>query len=671
MKTIVFKEPFDTIELMEESDNMPYLNKYLTLLSKEFPTVQAVSTEIINLSAILNLPKGTEVFITDIHGEYDAFNHYLKNASGIIKEKIDQIFSDLTSEKRSQIAFFIYYPTDMINKYRKTLASDHYQTLIEQQLFYMIQLAKNIVSKYTKSKVKKSLPKEFSYIIQELIYESRTNEDKHKYYDAIIKAIFKTKRENKFILELSRFIRSMAIDQWHIVGDIFDRGPKPHMIMEKLMRMKNVDIQWGNHDIVFLGAACGSEVMIANMIRIAARYNNLDTFEDGYGINLLPLARLAEKYYRKDPCEVFMPRDTSTINRLEDHSFIARIHKAISIIQFKLEQEVISNHPEFAMDDRLLLDKMNDDSKTITIDGTTYRLTDGNFPTIDVQEPFKLNDDELEVIRHLKQIILHNEMFQNHAKYLLEKGSMYLIYNHNLLFHAAIPLLEDGQFAKFQIDGNYYSGKALMDKFDRVVRSAYYHRYDLTNLEKDYFIYLWQGRFSPLFAKDSMKTFERYFVNDKSLHKEAKNPYFKLRIRDDVIQRIYTEFELSEKSKIINGHVPLDITKGDEVVLANRRIYNIDGGMSKQYSDQTSIGGYSLISDSYAYFLVSHERFNTYKELIHSEKDIISMMRSEEINQRRTYIYDTNKGTELKTRIDDLYDLLDAYRSGEISVRHD
>ncbi len=651
---------------------MPYQNKYLELLSKDFPSVQAVSTELINLSAILNLPKGTEVFITDIHGEYDAFNHYLKNASGIIKEKIEKLFPDLSEDKRNQIAFFIYYPTDMLNKYQKLLSKDDFQVLIEKQLYYMVQLAKSIVSKYTKSKVGKALPKEFSYIIQELVYESRNNEDKNKYYDAIITAIFKTKRENKFILELSRFIRNMAIDQWHIVGDIFDRGPKPHMIMEKLSRMKNVDIQWGNHDILFLGASCGSEVMIANMIRIAARYNNLDTFEDGYGINLLPLARLADKYYRKDPCEVFYPKDTTTIDRLEDLSFIARIQKAISIIQFKLEADIIRRHPEFDMDDRLLLDKIDYKNHTIELDGVNYNLLDGSFPTIDIDNPYQLNEDEQDVIRHLKQLMLHNEMLQSHARYLIEKGSMYLIYNYNLLFHAAIPFTQEGDFASFKVDDQEYSGKALFDKLERLIRSAYYNRYDPDQNEKDYFMYLWQGRYSPLFAKSAMKTFERYFLKEKPLQKEYKNSYFRLRLKEDILAKIYEEFSLNEsKSKIINGHVPLDITKGDEVVLANKRIYNIDGGMSKQYSNETSIGGYSLISDSYAYFLVSHERFNTYKELIETEKDIISVTRSEEINQRRTYIYDTNKGEELKSRINDLFELLSAYRSGEIIVRKD
>jgi fructose-1,6-bisphosphatase-3 len=647
---------------------MPYQNKYLELLSKDYPTIQIVASELINLSAILNLPKGTEIFITDIHGEYDAFNHYLKNASGIIKEKIDLILPDLTEVEKNRLAFFIYYPTDMLNKYKEKLKGENYQKLIRQQLSYMILLAKEIVTKYTKSKVRKSLPEEFSYIIQELIFESSSHEDKERYYKEIIEAIFMTKRENKFILQLSRFIRKLAIDQLHIVGDIFDRGPLPHLIMEKLVTMNNVDIQWGNHDISFLGAASGSKVMVANVIRIAARYNNLDCFEDGYGINLIPLARLAEKYYKKDDCSLFVPKGYNiNYNKTEDLSFIARIHKAISIIQFKLENNVINRKPGFLLEDRLLLDKIDFEDNTVLINGVKYPLLDSNFPTINPKKPYQLNKDEEEVINHLTQLFLHNEMLQKHARYLMQNGSMYLKYNGNLLFHAAVPLTENGEFLKQEINGKIYYGKSLFDEFERLVRSAFLNRYEKDNYDKDYFYILWQSASSPLFGKHSMKTFERYFLKDKLTHKEINNPYYKLRLEEDVLKKIYDEFELNfKKSKIINGHVPLDITKGDEVVLANKRIYSIDGGMSKEYSNKTSIGGYSLISDSHAYFLVSHARFDTYQALIDSEKDIVSITRSEELNTRRTYIYDTNKGQEIKAMIDDLYQLLEAYRSGTV-----
>ncbi len=650
---------------------MQYQNKYLELLSKEFPTVQAVSSELINLNAILNLPKGTEVFITDIHGEYDAFNHYLKNASGIIKEKIDLIFGQLSETEKNRLAFFIYYPTDMLNKYRQKYQEKYLAKLLKQQLYWMIELAKHIVTKYTKSKVRKALTKEFEYIIQELIYESSSHEDKEKYYEAIVNAIFDTKRESKFILELSRFIRKLAIDRHHIVGDIFDRGPKPHLVMEKLLTMKNVDIQWGNHDISFLGAASGSLVMVANVIRIAARYNHLDCFEDGYGINLLPLARLADKYYRNDACTQFLPRGFGNeYFAEEDMSFVARIHKAIAMIQFKLESDLIKNNPDFKLDSRLLLDKIDYKNGTIEIGGSTYELLDKNFPTVDKNNPFKLNRDEQTVIKHLAQNFLHNEMLQNHARYLFQNGSMYLKYNNNLLFHAAIPLNEDKSFMKQKINGEYYSGRALFDEYEKIIRHAFLNRYERENPDRDYFYMLWQGMTSPLFGKHDMKTFERYFIADKKTHHEQVNPYYKYRIEEDVLQMIYDEFELDfSKSKIINGHVPLDITKGDKVVLANKKIYSIDGGMSKEYSYKTSIGGYSLISDSHAYFLVSHERFETYYKLIDEEKDIVSVTRSEELNTRRTYIYDTNAGEEIKNRIADLKELLEAYRNGMIKEK--
>jgi fructose-1,6-bisphosphatase-3 len=411
--------------------------------------------------------------------------------------------------------------------------------------------------------------------------------------------------------------------------------------------------------------------MVANVIRIAARYNNLDCFEDGYGINLIPLARLAEKYYKKDECSLFIPKGLNVnYNKTEDLSFIGRIHKAITIIQFKLEHNLITRKPGFMLEDRLLLDKIDFNDNTVLINGVKYPLLDSNFPTINPKKPYALNKDEEEVINHLTQLFLHNEMLQKHARYLMQNGSMYLKYNNNLLFHAAVPLTEDKQFLRQTINGKEYYGRGLFDEFDRLVRSAFLNRYEKDNYDKDYFYILWQSGASPLFGKHSMKTFERYFIADKKTHKEITNPYYKYRLEEDVLRRIYDEFELDfNKSKIVNGHVPLDITKGDQVVLANKRIYSIDGGMSKEYADRTNIGGYSLISDSHAYFLVSHERFDNYQTLINQEKDIVSITRSEELNTRRTYIYDTNKGKELKEKINDLLQLLEAYRNGTITEK--
>ena len=644
---------------------MIYEKKYLEVLSREFPTVQHASSEIINLSAILNLPKGTEIFITDIHGEFDAFNHYLKNASGIIKEKIDIIFPDFSETEKNRLAFFIYYPTDMLNKYQSRMSSDDFLMLTRATLHQMIQLSKYIITKYTKSKVQKTLPKEFGYIITELLFESSDHEDKEQYYQAIINAIFQTKREKKFIVQLSRFIRNMAIDRLHIVGDIFDRGPKPHLIMEKLIPKQNVDIQWGNHDIIFLGAACGSPLMVANVLRIAARYTNLDYLEDGYGISMLPLARFAHKYYEDDPCTEFIPKNREEVAD-EDLNFMAKIHKAISIIQFKLEKNVIDHNPNYQLNDRLLLHKIDYENHTINIDGNTYPLLDSHFPTIDPKNPYALTPEEKDVIDHLTQLFLHNEMLQKHAKYLIQKGSMYLKYNGNLLFHAVIPMQIDGTFQTQEFDGLLYKGKALFDICEKKIRQAYLNRYTPAH-DKDIFMYLWQGPTSPLFGKHTMKTFERYFIADKNLRKENNNPYYKLRLEEKSLRRIFDEFGLDfQKSKIVNGHVPMDITKGDQVILGNHRIYSIDGGMSKQYADTTSIGGYSLISDSHAYFLVSHERFDHYTQLIEKERDIVSVTRSEELNSKRTYIYNTDQGKEVQDKIDDLYKLVEAYRNGSI-----
>ncbi len=649
---------------------MTYESKYFTLLSQKFPNVQSAATELINLNAILNLPKGTEHFIADIHGEYDAFNHFLKNASGILKQKIDQNFNDLDITNKRRLGFFIYYPHDMINKYQKSWDSEAFDLLLNDVLNRMIILARLVATKYTKSHVAKNLPDEFSYIIQELLYESNNHEDKARYYQAIMSAIFKTGREKKLIIELSRFIRRLAIDRLHIVGDIFDRGPKPHMVMDKIMRQKFVDIQWGNHDIIWMGAASGCSVMIANVIRIAARYNTLDCLEDGYGINLRPLSSLANKRYKHDPCDGFYPKNAKGRNELIDHpKVVARMHKAISIIQFKLEKAIIDKNPGFDLENRILLDKIDYDKSEIEIEGITYHVPH-DFPTVDSNNPFALTEEETTVIKHLRQMFLHNEPLQHHIRYMFRKGSIYLKSNDVLLLHAGIALNEDGTFKSQSIDGEVYKGKALMDKFEQKIRNAYLNRYEVDNPERDYFMILWQAPSSPLFAKDKMRTFERYFIDDKRPHQETMNHYFTLRENDAVLNNIFDAFGIDKtRGKIINGHVPLDITKGHKVMLADKRIYLIDGGMSKQYSKETTIGGYTLISDSYAFYLVSHERFETYQKLIQEEKDIISITHSEDINHRRTYVYDTDKGKTIQTTVDDLTKLIELYRQGYLKEK--
>lgn len=650
--------------------NSNYELKYLELLSKEFPSVQEVSTELINLTAILNLPKGTEHFLSDIHGEYETFNHFLKNGSGVTKDKINILFKDKSEEERNRLSFFVYYPKQMIIKYEEKLPKEEFNSFTRNMLLELISLASFLAQKYTKSKVRKTLPAMFSYIIQELLYENRQHTDKEKYYDAILASIFKTKREKNFLIELAYFIQRLTIDRLHIVGDIFDRGPSAHLVMNKIQKYHSVDIEWGNHDIIWMGAACGSKVAISNVLRSSARYNTLDTLEEGYGINLLPLAILAAKYYGDDPCDIFMPKSVVRGPDIDDEGLVAKMHKAISIIQFKLEKSLIDRNPQFELEDRLLLDKIDYSKGTIEIDGKSYPLKDNNFPTIDPLNPYQLNEDENNVLVQLKNAFLNNELLQNHMKHLFHVGQLYLKYNNNLLFHGCIPLEHDGSLSGITVDNVAYKGRDLFDFLDKTVRMGHLNRYDSINDEKDYFVFLWQGKNSPLFGKKNMKTFERYFIEDKKTHKEEKNDYFVLRENEKILKNLYDEFEINfNKSKIINGHVPTDINNGDNPIKANGRIYAIDGGMSKQYSKKISIGGYTLVSDSYSMFLISHDRFNTKQALIESEKDIISLVRSEDLNKNREYMYNTDRGEKIQSDINNLYKLLEGYRTGLIKEK--
>jgi len=645
-----------------------YEIKYLKLLAKEFPTVQEVSTELINLTAILNIPKGTEHFLSDIHGEYDTFNHFLKNGSGVTREKLDVIFPSFSKKEKNRLAFFIYYPKQMLRKYENLLEHDEYLEFIREQLLNLVLVSKYMSRKYTKSKVRKSLPKAFSYIIQELIFEKSTHTDKTQYYEAIIDAIFKTKRERNFIIEISYFIQRLTIDRLHIVGDIFDRGPSAHLVMNKMIKYHSVDIEWGNHDILWMGAACGSKIAILNVLRNSSRYNTLDTLEDGYGINLLPFATYAQKHYQDDPCTIFMPKNTTLKPDIDKELLVAKMHKAAAILQFKLEGSVFKRNPNFKLENRLLLHKINYPEGTIKLNGITYQLKDTNFPTVDPLDPYKLTKEEEVLLGQLKNAFLNNDLLQQHIEFLFQHGHMYLKYNNNLLFHGCIPLNEDGSFSKIKVDHKYYSGKALFNILETKLRVSYLNRHNKkSNNNNDYFIFLWQGENSPLFGKKAMKTYERYFINDKLSHHEEMNNYFLLRENETVLKQIYQEFKIDyNKSKIINGHVPTDITAGERPVLGNGRIYAIDGGMSKQYASKIRIGGYTLVIDSYKIFLISHERFNSLEEIIEKEEDIISLNQSEEVNNNREYVYDTDKGKQIQEEIDDLYKLLDAYRNGVI-----
>ncbi len=639
--------------------------KYLRLLAKQYPTIAEASTEIINLEAILNLPKGTEHFLSDIHGEYEPFIHVLRNGSGVVKRKIEDIFGNslMESEKKS-LATLVYYPEqklEIVLKEEKNI-EDWYKIT----LYRLIELCRFVSSKYTRSKVRKALPKDFSYVIEELLHEQVSEIDKQKYYDKIITTIIEINRANEFIIALSKLIQRLVIDRLHILGDIYDRGPRPDIILDTLIDYHSVDIQWGNHDILWMGAAAGSRVCMANVLRISARYSNLDIIEDIYGINMLPLATFAMKYYQEDSCKNFIPKEYDNNSEIE---LIAKMHKAITIIQFKLEYEVISRNPEFNMEHRLLLDKIDFDKGTINIKDKIYNLNDKSFPTIDRNNPFKLTKDEEILIEKIESSFLNSEKLQRHTAFLFEKGTIYLKYNDSLLFHGCIPLNYDKSFASMKIQEKFYKGKDLLDKFEILVREGYFSKRDTKEKEfgMDVMWYLWTGSKSSLFGKDEMTTFERYFIDDKNTHIEHKNAYYKWRDEEEVCNNILREFGIeSNEGRIINGHVPVKNKNGESPIKANGKLIVIDGGFSKAYRSHTGIAGYTLIYNSYGLQLVAHEPFDSTEEAIVKEKDILSTTLVVEKKLERKRVVDTDIGLELKNQIKDLKMLLTAYRKGLI-----
>ncbi|WP_160677249.1 fructose-1,6-bisphosphatase [Clostridium sp. C8-1-8] len=658
---------------IEEDSSQEFQDKlkYLKLLSNNYPTIADACTEIINLQAILNLPKGTEHFLSDIHGEYEPFIHVLNNASGVIKRKVDDIFKNILSQKeRKSLATLIYYPEQKIELELK--GQQNIEDWYKITLYRLIDMCRYTSSKYTRSKVRKALPVDFAYIIEELLHEQPDRLDKEKYYEEIVKTIIRVGRAKEFIVALSKLIQRLVIDRLHIIGDIFDRGPGPDIIMDTLINYHSIDIQWGNHDIVWMGAAAGSEACIATVLRTSARYGNLSTIEDGYGINLLPLATFAIEFYSEDKCEIFKPKvETERACSEKDAELIAKMHKAITVIQFKLEGEIIKRRPYFRMNERLVLEKIDYEEGTFNIDDKIYKLKDCNFPTINPDDPYELTPEELELIERLKSSFLNSEKLQNHVGFLFAKGSMYLKYNSNLLFHGCIPLNEDGSFRKVSIgaSGREYSGKAYLDRLEILVREGYFYK---NNPEAklygmDIIWYLWNGADSPLFGKDKMTTFERYFIENKEAHIEKKNYYFELEDDEKACNMIFEEFGLDPKtSHIINGHVPVKIKKGESPIKANGKLLVIDGGFSRAYQPETGIAGYTLIYNSYGLLLVSHEPFESTQKAIEEEKDILSTTTVLEQEVDRKRVGDTDIGEELRLQIQDLEWLLDAYRKGLI-----
>jgi fructose-1,6-bisphosphatase-3 len=644
--------------------------KFLELLAEKFPTVQAASTEIINLQSILNLPKGTEHFLTDIHGEYETFSHVLRNASGMVRKKIEDLYAyALDDNTKRQLATLIYYPEDKLKllSTEKEDLEDWYALTIRR----LIEVARVSGDKYTRSKLRKAMPGEFSYVIDELLVEPAPN--KEKYYDSIIKAIIEVDQAQSFIIALSKFIQRLLIDRLHIIGDIFDRGPYADKVMDVIQDHYSVDIQWGNHDILWMAAATGIRASIAAVIRISARYNNLDTLEDAYGINLMPLATFAMKAYEGDPCTSFFPVNTPPENQGSTHTqLISKMHKAISIIEMKLAAEIIRRNPELQMEDRLLLDKINYQAGTIHLDKRDLPLTDRHFPTIDPADPYTLTPEEVELMDKLQFSFLNCEKLKRHVKTLFSKGSSFLVYNSNLLYHGCIPLDEKGDFKSLSLHGKSYKGKALCEQFDQISRRAYFNR-DQDNImrkDRDYMWYLWSGPVSPLFGKKKMATFERYFLNDKEVQREDSNTYYKLRDDQKTCERILEEFGLDpEVSHIVNGHVPVKVAKGESPVKAGGKLFVIDGGMSKPYQKVTGIAGYTLIYDSYNLILAAHAPFESRRKAIMEEEDIVSTKDMIEQAGKRIRVGDTDIGSRLKVQIQNLQRLLEAYREGMVKVQ--
>ena len=637
--------------------------KYLKLLSSRFKNIPDTATEIINLQAILNLPKGTEHFLTDIHGEYDAFNHVLKNGSGSIRAKIDDIFQDTIGNfEKKELASVIYYPKEKVEYVSKTMMNmDKWYKKI---IYRMIEVCSVTASKYTSSKVRKAMTKDFAYVLQEVLYERRELPNRKEYVESIIDTVIALGRAKYFVIAISHLIQRLTIDKLHIVGDIYDRGPYPHRIMEKLMAHHNVDIQWGNHDMLWMGAALGNKACIANVIRICARYSNTDILEEGYGINLLPLARFVMSEYRDDKCESFKPKDGS------NDELMSKIHKGISIIQFKIEGEISKRHPDFNLEGRQLLDKIDYDRGTVKVDGKEYKLNDTNFPTIDRENPYKLTDEEEMVMDTLTRYFVHSEKLQRHIKFFLTHGSIYLKYNSNLLYHGCIPLTENGDFREVVVKGRKVKGKSYLDEIEDIVRQAYYfqNKNIKNSYEIDFLWYLWCGKNSPLFGKDAMKTFERYFIDDKESHTENKNPYYTFCNTEETCRMILEEFGLNPNiSHIVNGHMPVKTLKGEKPVKANGKLFVIDGGFSKAYQRQTGIAGYTLVYNSYGLKIISHDPFESVEKAVREGKDIISFTRIvEDTSVNRIRVKDTDIGKELQNQINDLKKLLICYRRGII-----
>jgi fructose-1,6-bisphosphatase-3 len=651
-------------------------DKYLYLLSEKFPNANAVLTEIINLRSILSLPKGTEHFVSDLHGASLAFIHMVKNASGVIRRKVDDAFGDtITEQEKRALCALIYYPDERLQipdePYDEGREFASREEFLYVRLSQCVEIMRRVTVKYTRSKVRKMLPKQFAYIIEELLYESNIEGGRQDYYQAILQAIIETGCAEQMIIAICYLIHSLVIDTFHIVGDIFDRGPGAQKIMDVLSTIRDYDIQWGNHDIEWMGAAAGNQALIATVLRVSIRYANIETLEEGYGINLLPLASFAMQTYGDDPCTIWQTKDFENNPRLtRSANLMAKMHKAMSIIQFKLEGQTILRHPEYHMDDRLLLDKINLADGTITVEGKTYPLTDSHLPTVNPDDPYALSLEEEELMTQLARSFRKSEKLQKHLRMLYRHGSLFLVRNGFLLYHAAVPLNADGSFTEVEVLGVKAKGRALMQRIDDVVRLAYFGKGKQKADALDYAWYLWTGPLSPLYNKDKMTTFERYFIADKSVWHEEKGAYYELANKKEICEQILKEFGLDpENSRIINGHIPVRTIKGETPMRAEGKRFVIDGGFSKPYQEKTGIAGYTLIYNSFSIQLVEHEEFESREQAIRSGSDIHNRIQLTDFASQRMLIRDTDQGKLLQEQIADLEQLLEAYRTGHIKER--
>lgn len=642
--------------------------RYLKSLAKQYPTVDSACTEIINLQSILNLPKGTEHFLTDLHGEYEQFNHVMKNGSGSVRKKIDEEFGHTMSMKdKKSLATLIYYPKEKLEIVagEEENMTDWYTITLHR----LVQMAKYVSSKYTRSKVRKALPEEFAYIIEELITEKAEVQDKEAYYNSIISTIIRVGRANDFIIALCELIQQLVVEHLHIVGDIYDRGPGPFHIMEKLCSYHSVDVQWGNHDVVWMAAASGHYASIATVIRLCAKYGNMSVLENDYAINLIPLVTFVMETYGEHDCACFRVKSNGAYGK-QDQNIDTLIHKAATILQLKLEGQVIQRNPEFKMENRLLLDKIDFDKKTVRIDGKEYPMKDTDFPTVDPADPYKLSDAEELVMERLCNAFMESYKLQKHTRFLFSKGGMYKVYNGNLLYHGCVPLNPDGSFVAVTLDGKEYSGKALYDVLENYARKGFYSAKDSADRKKgqDIMWYIWNGPCSPVYGKDKFSVFERYFIEDTSTHTETKNVYYKLFEKESVVESILEEFGLDkETGHIVNGHVPIVKKKGESPIKCGGKLLIIDGGFAKAYHAKTGIAGYTLVNNSWELRLVSHEEFESKEAAIVKESDIFSDYITVEKYPVRKRVADTDAGKEMQKQIEEIEKLLDAYQKGLIA----